>query len=121
MQFKTNKDKGEYYEKLSRDWWAQQMGVQVRQMPGSGRFVGLAGDLMFRDGILKEFVVDVKAEQGILSKRGLELYDKMKKDSNLKKSFLEVYADGYEPLVVMSRNDLKKILYELQGFQNENV
>ena len=122
MKFKNSKSKGEYYEKLSCDFWSKELKVDVRQMPGSGSVIGMAGDLMVRGtSVLKEFCVDVKAEQGLIAQRGLELYKKMRHDSNLKKCFLEIYLDDEpEPYILMRRKDLAKVLYELDGYRNEN-
>lgn len=122
MKFKTNKDKGNFFEKLSAQFWTKKMGVEIRQSYGSGSITGIPGDLMARNEcLLKDFVIDVKAVKGLLTKELLGLYNKNKEDAGLKPSFLEIYDDeGTNAYVFISRNDLARVFYELNGYRRDN-
>ena len=88
----------------------------------SGAFVGCPADLLIRaDCILKDFIIDVKSEQGLIAKKGLMYYKKNKEDSEGKMNFLEIYINHYQdsPLILISRKDFAKILYELNGYREK--
>lgn len=118
------KSKGNFYENESAKFWSKELGVNVKRTPRSGAFFDMPADLLvFGESILKDFVVDVKSEQNLLTKKVLAYYIKNKEDAQGKMSFLEIYVNYFQdsPLILISRSDLTKILVELNGYRNEDA
>jgi len=119
-----SKSKGNFYENLSAKFWSKELGANVKRTPRSGAFFGMPADLMvFGESILKEFVIDVKSEQNLLTKKVVAYFKKNKEDAEGKKSFLEIYVnyDDNSPYILISRKDFARILFELSGYKKENV
>jgi hypothetical protein len=116
------KAKGNFYENLSAKFWSEKLGVTVKRTPCSGAFFGMPADLLvFGNSVLREFCIDVKSEQGLLSKKVIAYFKKCKEDSEGKKVFLEIYVnyDKDSPYILLSREDFAKILVELDGYRKE--
>ena len=127
MKFKNSKLKGNHYEEESAKFWAKEMGVEIKPSAGSGRIIGIPGDLMCREEcVIKDFVVDVKAVKGLLTQELLGMYNKNKEDANWKPSFLEIYndtdngTDNSQPYVFISRRDFARFIRELNGYRKDN-
>ena len=127
---KSNKKKGKRYEKRSADFWSERLGGKVIPTPGSGSMMGLPGDLVDigrENTILKDFVVDVKTEKGMMSKKSTDAYKKNEEDAERKPSFIEVYDNIIlgpstpDVYIIISRRDFSKILVELQGYRSEEI
>lgn len=121
----TNKKKGDIHEQKSADFWIKTLGLNkkdISKTPRSGAIIGMSADLMVRkDCVLQDFVIDVKAEQGLIAKKGLEYYDKNRQDANGKPSFLEIYVEDNfnSPYILISRKDFGRIICELDGYRKE--
>uniref|UniRef100_A0A7C3SNB0 Holliday junction resolvase n=1 Tax=Dictyoglomus turgidum TaxID=513050 RepID=A0A7C3SNB0_9BACT len=117
------KRKGNIYERSSAKFWSEKLKVVVKRTPMSGAFFNMPADLLvFGDSVLNEFVIDVKSEQNLLTKKVLQYFQKNKEDAQGKKAFLEIYVnyDKNSPYVLISREDFAKILIELDGYRKES-
>lgn len=114
------KAKGNAYERMSAKYWADLFGIKADRMKGSGRYVGLPGDLFFAgDSIMNDFVIDVKAEQNLLNKKVLDYYKKNDEDAQGKPSMLEIHVNYDKPYILISRKDFANLLFELNGYRKE--
>ena len=125
---KASQKKGKYYEDQSAKYWSKELEGEIIRNPGSGKIIGLPGDLLdkgYKNTILKDFVVDVKAEEGIMSKKMVDYYQKTKEDAEGKPCFLEIY-DGIKSgsipqvYILTERRYFCRILQELQGYRREH-
>lgn len=116
------KAKGNFYERASSSFWSETLNIKVRRTPASGAYYDMPADLMvMEDSVLKDFVIDVKSEQGLIAKKGITYYNKNREDSQGKPSFLEIYINHLKdsPLILISRKDLAKLLLEIDGYRKE--
>lgn len=120
----ANKTKGNAYENQSAIFWRGIFGVTDKEMigrtPRSGAMWSFPGDILIREEcVLKDFIIDVKSEQGLLTKRLEEVYDKNDRDAQGKPSFIEMYVNYKKPMILISRDDFANILRELNGYRKE--
>ena len=122
---KASKLKGKYYEGKSCDFWSKNQGVKIIKTAGSGSMIGLPGDIQcMGECVLKDFVIDVKAEKGLLTKKVLDYYEKNRLDAEGKLNFLEIYdfsKDRMHPesYILIKRSYMGRIMEELNGYRKE--
>ena len=115
------KSKGNYYENQSAKFWSKELDANVKRTPRSGAFFNMPADLLvFGESILKDFVIDVKSEQNLLTKKVLAYYNKNREDAQGKMSFLEIYVNYDKPYILISRKDFARIVAELEAYKKEN-
>jgi len=108
---------------MSAEFWGKNQRVMIKPTPGSGSMIGLPGDLLvLGECVLKDFVVDVKAERGLLNKKVKDYYRKNEEDAERKPSFLEIYDfdnNNMDPekFIVIRRKYFARIMEELNGYR----
>lgn len=120
----SNKTKGNHYENESGKFWRKIFNIddkeQIGRTPRSGAMWSFPGDLLIlKDCVLKDFIVDVKSEQNLLTKKLEGYYDKNDRDAQGKPSFIEMYINYKKPMILISRDDFANVLRELDGFREE--
>lgn len=124
---KMAQKKGKYYNDKSCKYWSDKLGVKIIRTLGSGSFIGLPGDVLcLGESVLKDFVIDVKSEQELLTTKVLEYFQKNKEDAEHKMAILELYVGAIQggdakAFILISRDDFARVLVELDGYRKNDV
>ena len=117
---KNNKNKGALYERISADFWSEELETDIRRTPRSGGFVGLKTDLMDMGvSIMRQRNLHIEVKGGNYAKvsaKFQDMIDKSEDDSEGNPNWLELHQKYGEPLIFMKRKHFATLLRELNGF-----